>query len=463
MRRVVVVAVLSLIASSCGGSAGGDTSNPLRTSTTGSSSVGTPVATFIADMGGVGDCFDTGYTADDFDYTGGATRVSCDGPHDHEVFFVGEIPAAADAPFPGNDALSDGPFLDLCQRPFEERYGVSFDLGTESLSVWGVWPLQEEWDAGLRTIKCSATTVFNFDDGTPLLGDAASAGLALPDHLVVALSNTDDGELDLFVYGLGEDGEAIESRNVTNDGAALAEQSNPSWAPDLSVIAYAAAVPGEEPDVYLVNTDGEKLRLTDHPANDGGPAISPDGTRVAFTSDRSSDDLDIFVMDIDGSNVMQLTFDDAKESSPDWSPDGSQIAYRKRVDGNDDIWVMDADGSNQHLLVGGPASEYDPDWSPDGSTIAFISDESGNFDIWTFPADGPVSIGAPSLTAAGATQITDHAATDEYPDWSPDGRFIVFASDRYGFPGVWVMRADGSDASNLLWDYPVWNPQVASS
>lgn len=490
MRRVAFVAVLSLIAAACGGSSGGDTTTTpsttsaattttatattttaaattttaAATTTTEASQFDTAVANFIADMGGVGDCFDTGYdTANfDFDYEGGATPVSCDGPHDQEVFYVGELDYAAGEPFPGQDNLIEHVFTDVCPEPFQARYGVSPGFAL-TLAMWAAWPLEEEWAAGMRTVKCSATNPFNDVDGTQLLGDGASAGLFLPMHVIAALANNDDDELDLYVYGYGQSLESLQATNLTMDGNAMAEQSNPSWMPDLSAIAYAAAAPGEQPDVFLI--DGRtliKTNLTNNPANDGGPSISPDGTKILFTSDRNSSDLDIFVMDIDGSNVTQLTFDEEKESSPDWSPDGSRIVYRKRVNGNDDIWVMNADGSGQRFMVGGPASEYDPDWSPDGSTIAFISDETGNFDIWTFPAEGIINVGAPpSLAGAFATQITDTPSDEEYPDWSPDGQYIVFASSRYGTPGIWVMRADGSDASDLLFEYPVWNPQVA--
>ncbi len=136
--------------------------------------------------------------------------------------------------------------------------------------------------------------------------------------------------------------------------------------------------------------------------------------------------------------------------------------FRRRVDGNDDIWIVNADGTGARFLVGGPAGEYDPDWSPDGTRVAFISNEGGSFDIWTFEVESVTTIGAPpSLEAAFATRVTDHPGDEEYPDWTADSQSIVFHSNRHGVSTVWIMGADGSGQSALVFDFPVFWPQLA--
>ena len=108
---------------------------------------------------------------------------------------------------------------------------------------------------------------------------------------------------------------------------------------------------------------------TSDPGGDGNPAWSPDGERIVFTSDRTGVG-QVYVMDADGDNTTQLTFDDAwKDQVPDWSPDGSKIAYAAGDPG--DVLVMNADGSNQHTVVGGSTDDFGSAWSPDGGQIAF--------------------------------------------------------------------------------------------
>ncbi|MCY4473859.1 MAG: hypothetical protein OXC83_00275, partial [Chloroflexi bacterium] len=211
---------------------------------------------------------------------------------------------------------------------------------------------------------------------------------------------------------------------------------------------------GADRDIYVMNADGSGVvRLTDNDADDGSPAWSPDGRRIAFDSNRDGD-WEIYVMNADGSGVVRLT-DDSRRVFPSWSPDGRRIAFVSGRDGNYEIYVMNADGTAIVRLTHTDNRELHPSWSPDGGRIAFSSNRDGDdHDIYVMNADG-----------SGVVRLTDNDDTNTHPDWSPDGRRIAFYSDRDGDGDIYVMDADGSGVVRLTdndaddW-YPAWSPGV---
>jgi len=149
------------------------------------------------------------------------------------------------------------------------------------------------------------------------------------------------------------------------------------------------------------------------------------GGKIAFVSDRDNSGFDqIFVMDSDGSNLTQLTFDEADKSWPMWSPDGQSILYV--ADGglgqyntplNLEIWVMDADGGNQTNLTQTRGDDEDPAWSPDGSKIVFVSRRFGGTRQLVV------------MNADGSEQRRVSIEFEEYnPTFSPDGQTLMFSS-----------------------------------
>jgi len=152
------------------------------------------------------------------------------------------------------------------------------------------------------------------------------------------------------------------------------------------------------PEIFTYNVNSaEVMRLTDDPAFDDSPALSPDGSRIVFLTARHDPQpnfpnlkYEIYVMNVDGSNLMRLTNTDAAEDHPSWSRDGEHILFDADYDGDGyyEIYVMDADGGNMMRLTFNDSSDQFADWSPDGTQIAYSSYANGNWDICVMDADG---------------------------------------------------------------------------
>jgi Tol biopolymer transport system component len=265
---------------------------------------------------------------------------------------------------------------------------------------------------------------------------------------------------------------------------------DPVWSPDGRRLAFVR-VRGGRADIYVVSADGGGLRRLAHaiaftpdpgapsPGFSANPAWSPDGRKIAFMSNRDGTD-DVFVVNADGSGLRNLTrrpADDRKRSewySPDrpmWSPDGRKIVFRARRDrstpsewevcrprgpqgervggvcARDEIYVVDADGSGLRRLTYNWKSDGAPAWSPDGRKILFLRSgwqDSANVggDVYVMNADGS---GQRNLTRS----VTRPFATERAPAWSPDGRKILFVSNRDRNSEIYVMNADGSGLRKL--------------
>jgi Tol biopolymer transport system component len=140
----------------------------------------------------------------------------------------------------------------------------------------------------------------------------------------------------------------------------------------------------------------------------------------------------------DGSDPVNLSNNPADDLFPSWSPDGSQIAFVSNRDDGQFLYLMDADGSNLHLLSQQNGSEW-PDWSPDGEMITFTSDA----DIYIIPADG----------STPAVNLTNSPKKDSQPVWSPDGRQIAWLINNGGDQwNAWIMNTDGSNVRQLTND-----------
>jgi Tol biopolymer transport system component len=195
-------------------------------------------------------------------------------------------------------------------------------------------------------------------------------------------------------------------------------------------------------EIYTMDRDGGNLvDVTNNPASDSGPAWSPDGTQIAFSSNRNTIHSQLFVMNADGSQVTQLTTEALGAGSPSWSPDGDQIAYNcVPSDGHDHICTIHSDGTGRVQLTFCCSDQTRPSWSPDGTKILFDSTENaaGSYDLYTIDPDGTNQV-----------DITNTSTTDEdVARWSPDGSLIVFEwfDDNYRFSiELGLMNADGTN------------------
>lgn len=207
-------------------------------------------------------------------------------------------------------------------------------------------------------------------------------------------------------------------------------------------------------EIYVMNADGSgQTRLTNNPASDFGPAWSPDGTKIAFGREEGGSN-EVFVMNADGSAQTNLTNHPSSDYNATWSPDGTKIAFVSLRDGDPEIFVMNADGTGQtQLTFNGP--NEDPSWSPDGTKIAYDNQVAGIREIFVMNPDG-----------TGQTNLTNNGGFNSDPDWSPDGTKIAYHSGA-GFCGpnceVFVMNANGSGQTNLTNNpssdsHPKWSP-----
>ena len=261
-----------------------------------------------------------------------------------------------------------------------------------------------------------------------------------PDGKRIAFESDRDGHVHPIhgsptseIYVIDADGGNLQ--NLTNSPY---NDREPSWSPNGKRIAFGALRENRiNYEIYVMDVDGRNLqRLTDNPGNDGhsgdrSPSWSPDGERIVFTARRAGHvenkfaiTYEVYVLDVESGNQQRLTNNRNNEWSPSWSPDGKRIAFssdRKGILQNFDIYVMDVDGGNQQNITNDRLDDGSPSWSPDGERIAFVSERDGNFEIYVMNSNG-----------GNLQNLTNHPHGDVGPAWlnspfsvSPAGKKII--------------------------------------
>jgi hypothetical protein len=242
------------------------------------------------------------------------------------------------------------------------------------------------------------------------------------------------------------------------------------------VAAGAAGTTGVLPD------GSWQVELAPLHRGDRDAAVSPDGGRVAFVSERDGNE-EIYVADTRTGDVRRLTRTRRPDRRPAWSPSGRSLVWQSGSEGSANLRVMRANGGANRLLVGGDGDDTDPAWSPDGARIAFSSNRGGRRQLWAVPATGgepkplvqtPGRAEAPAWSPGGARiafaietardsdiwvleladgsvrKLTRGAGRDSRPDWSPAGERIAFARVTGGRTSIWIVGTDGAPAAPVL-------------
>ncbi len=215
-------------------------------------------------------------------------------------------------------------------------------------------------------------------------------------------------------------------------------ETSPSLSPDGRTVAFSSRSEGKE-DIYIQRVDGRNaMNLTrDVPGDHAQPAFSPDGERIAFSSSREGGG--IFLMGATGEAMRRLT---AMGASPSWSPDGLTIVFATERffspyarQALSSIYSVDVATGRTTLLLNHDGVQ--PRFSPHGTRIAFwaLPQGSGDREIFTMPATGD-----PDGTKT--VRVTKDPYTDWNPFWSPDGKWLYFASDRHGSMNLWRVAID---------------------
>lgn len=280
------------------------------------------------------------------------------------------------------------------------------------------------------------------------------------------------------IYLVGADGSGARQLTSTseNDGA-------PDVTADGRRVVFQRCEAGVEEtcDLYVLTLSTGSLRQVTTAGNARMPAWSPDGTRIAYAQRAAAQSTltawqdEIAVIDADGGGFRRLTSSpERSDGSPSWSPDGGRIAWHSAVVSgttsigcgggllnSSDVLVMDADGGNQHEIAGGGTCDSQPDWSPDGREIVFMQSTTQAM---------PSTAGRIAIVSAEGGAPRFLTSPEQYkpggPVWSPDGSQIAFPaySYWYGTPeGLFVVPAaggtpaqvHGENVQGIAWSVPV--------
>lgn len=276
---------------------------------------------------------------------------------------------------------------------------------------------------------------------------------------IVVSRTTKPGEKEIFVM----DWDGANPRQVTRHGTI---SQSPTWSWDgrdiaYSSFAYHANQKTRNIDLFTYDLEsGKRFAISYRTGVNSGASYMPDDRHLLLTLTNGGK-ADIYRMTVDGRSTEKVTNARANELNvePVPSPDGSKIAFSSDRSGNAMIYVMNADGSGVKRLTIAGKYNSSPAWSPDGKKIAFAGYDASHFDIFLMNSDGT---NMSRLTSAA--KKNGKMSNNEEPTFSPDGRNIIFTSDRTGKYQLYITSLDGENERRLTFDdheyfKPRWSPK----
>ena len=357
-------------------------------------------------------------------------KVSCDDLHEEEVYAKTVVDDGPDAPYPGEDELVDRASA-FCNPATIEFAGDTWDvLPIETLLLF---PLAEDWQAGDRTIMCSAKAA---SSGDFKIGTAAGGSITTGDVLVARANLLNEG-VSFDEWAVVEQRDNLDSIGSLTTAQFDLPLRRPFGVPQGFV--FNATAP--DSDDFVTTTWGynwQTQEFTDLgsilPGQEIASTIIVDGTVIFAARATPDDDWDLWTTASGDAEV--LIGGDGDQQYPTVSPDGSKLVYQD----NGDLWVANLDGTAALQLTDWPENEYESAVSPDGTTVVFASDRSGNDELWAVDIGG----GEP-------VNLTNHPGDESWPAFSESGDYIYFTSDRLdpenSIGTIMVMNADGSNQS----------------
>jgi Tol biopolymer transport system component/serine/threonine protein kinase len=238
---------------------------------------------------------------------------------------------------------------------------------------------------------------------------------------------------------------------------------DPVWSPDGKQIAFCSLQGGNQ-EIYLMESDGSnKINISNNISSDIEPVWSPDGRYIAFRSDRNNDHAQYFIIEVDTTNVSRLSTrsDDSEvETHLAWAPDGKKVAFFSGAPIKQ-IHIFNIDDSSEILIPNSIplyfaySNQFENylEWSPDSNSILFPSHENGNWEIFTYDI----------INDSIANLTSNYASEDLDAKWSPDGNKILYVSFRNGNYGINIVDSDGNNHERYVYDLsekfnPVFSP-----
>jgi hypothetical protein len=265
-----------------------------------------------------------------------------------------------------------------------------------------------------------------------------------------AVQDEPTGRIAFAFYDPARSGKVFEINIVNPDGSGryifpIENVSEPDLSADGTRMAFRSWGTYENlRSLAVANLDGSGIQAIGGFWEDALPDWSFDDKRLVFASQREGDRRwRMYVVNPDGGNEHTLRRADMANlfgEEPTWSPDNQAIAYRgcDPTGNRCGLWAMSEDGVIFNLLIEDWQAAA-PAWSPRGDKIAFMSARSGNWDIYTIDVDG-----------TDLAKVTREPSIDGLPAWSPDGKWLAFLSDRDGDWGIYIVRSDGSDLRRVF-------------